>query len=170
MNKEELLKEFNDKVEGVKQELLAKLEKEEVKEKKPFEIKIPYDLEDYYVIDECGDIYSTEEYPDGETYKIAYLSGATFKTKKQAKRYDKERRLLFKLHQWAKEKNGDWEPDWSDIYQGKYHIFYDYYRKELNFSFNNSTSTINKLPYFKTERIAKECIELFGEEIKEVLC
>lgn len=27
MNKEELLKEFNDKVEGVKQELLAKLKK-----------------------------------------------------------------------------------------------------------------------------------------------
>lgn len=32
------------------------------------------------------------------------------------------------------------------------------------------TNDIIKLPYFKSEEIAKECIELFGEEIKEVLC
>lgn len=67
MNKDELLKEFNDKVEDLRQELLEKLEKEE---KKGFEVKIPYNLEDYYVTDKCGGIYSTEEYLDAANEKV----------------------------------------------------------------------------------------------------
>lgn len=96
--------------------------------------------------------------------------GLYFNLKSEVEQYLKERKLLFKLHQWAKLKNEGWEPDWSNGDEIKYYIFYDYYRKELHFSFKNSTSTIDKLPYFKSEKISEECIDMFGDEIIEVLC
>lgn len=169
MNIEELIKERLNEILNELNTFRTMLEEEKTQEDKPFEIKIPYDLEDYYVIDECGDIYSTEEYLDGETYKLAYLSGATFKTKEQAKRYDKERRLLFKIHEWTKEKNEGWIPDWSNSNEIKYYIFYSNSDMHLKISSAFSLERFNKLQYFKTREIAQECIDLFGKEIKEVL-
>lgn len=165
MNKEELIKEFNEKVEQLKDELIAKLE-----EKKKFEVKLP-DMYDtlYYIDDICSEVYITN-FVSSARDKDRYLRGFFFNTEEEAKQHLKERRLLFKLQQWAKEKNKGWVPDWESIFQEKYYIFYDYYKKELCTSFNNSTGAINKLPYFKTRKIAQECIELFGDEIKEVLC
>lgn len=164
MNKEELIKEFNEKVEQLKDELIAKLE-----EKKKFEVKLP-DMYDtlYYIDDICSEVYITN-FVSSARDKDRYLRGFYFNTEEEAKQHLKERKLLFKLQQWAKFKNDGWEPNWKDIHQGKYHIFYDYYRKELYISFNYSTTHINKLPYFKSTEIARECIELFGDEIIEVL-
>ena len=138
--------------------------------KKLFEVELPEDGEKLYFI---RDLYGTVS---SKIFNINTMSdikrfenGLYFETEEEAEQHLKEQRLLFKIKKWAKMKNEGWEPDWSDIYQAKYYISYDYYRKELHFSFNNSTSAINKLPYFKSEKIAKKCIELFGEEIKEVL-
>ena len=163
MNKEELLKEYDEKAKALRNEFISRLEDD----KKEFKLTYPRDKEMIYLAD-CevtSVLYDAIDKAD----KRIFEHGLYFNTEQEAEQHLKERKLLFKLHQWAKLKNEGWEPDWSDIYQAKYYIFYDYYRKELHFSFNNSTSAINKLPYFKSEKIAKKCIELFGEEIKEVL-
>lgn len=164
MNKEELIKEFNEKVEQLKDELIAKLE-----EKKKFEVKLP-DMYDtlYYIDDICSEVYITN-FVSSARDKDRYLRGFFFNTEEEAKQHLKERKLLFKLQQWAKIKNGDWEPDWSDI-ENKYIIVYLNNRKHFTVE---SMWTVNRfyiLPYFKTRKIAQECIELFGDEIKEVLC
>lgn len=139
--------------------------------KKLFEVELPEDGEKLYFI---RDLYGTVS---SKIFNINTMSdikrfenGLYFETEEEAEQHLKEQRLLFKIKKWAKEKNKGWEPDWESIFQEKYYIFYDYYRKELCTSFNNSTGAINKLPYFKTRKIAQECINLFGEEIKEVLC
>lgn len=167
MNKEELLKEFNEKVEQLRDEFISKLGDD----KKGFELTYTEDGETVYFI--IGDsmlvgkkIFQNASINNRRTFE----HGLYFETYEEAKQYLKERELLFKLKQWAKEKNGGWQPDWGSIFQEKYYIFYDYYRKELCTSFNNSTGAINKLPYFKTRKIAQECIDLFGDEIIEVLC
>lgn len=171
MNKEELLKEFNDKVEELKKELLEKLEQEKVKEKKPFEVELPEDGEVVYFIDlKNGDVFSKYFNVYNMSDIKHFENGLYFETREEAEQHLKEQRLIFKIKKWAKIHNEGWEPDWSDIYQAKFYIFYDYYRKGLYFSFNNSTSTIDKLPYFKSKEIAQACINEFGEEIKEVLC
>lgn len=146
------------------------LEEEKTQEDKGFEIEIPENLENHWCIDEIGDIYDLDDSFSVGQFVKAYLSGATFETEKQAKQYDKERRLLFKIHKWAEIHNEGWEPDWEDIFQEKYYIYYDYYRKELRINYRGSTTSIDRLPYFKTEEIGQACIEEFGEEIKEVLC
>lgn len=171
------IKEIKEIKEGLKS-LLDRLEKLDnanctpcEPSKKPFKVKLPKNSCILYHIQHWdGEVYNIYYDKDDNEMEHAYLSGMFFKTREEAEQYLKERKLLFKLHQWAKEKNNGWEPDWSDIYQAKYYIFYDYYRKELHFSFKNSTSTIDKLPYFKSQKIAQACIDEFGEEIKEVLC
>lgn len=167
MNKEELIKEYDEKAKALRDEFISKLEDD----KKEFEVELPEDGEKLYFI---RDLYGTVS---SKIFNINTMSdikrfenGLYFETEEEAEQHLKERKLLFKLHQWAKEKNDGWELDWENIFQEKYYIFYDYYRKELCTSFNNSTGAINKLPYFKTRKIAQECIDLFGDEIIEVLC
>ena len=165
MNKEELIKEFNEKVEQLKDELIAKLE-----EKKKFEVKLP-DMYDtlYYIDDICSEVYITN-FVSSARDKERYLRGFYFNTEEEAKQHLKERRLLFKLQQWAKEKNDGWKPDWEDTDKSKYNLRYDYYDSEIKSTITFGRDEITKLPYFKTKEIAQECIDLFGDEIKEVLC
>ncbi|MEZ7740469.1 hypothetical protein O3794_02710 [Gemella sanguinis] len=170
MNNNELRETLNKMLDEFNK-LKATLEKEEEKtqEDKPFEIKIPSNLEDYVCIDEIGDIYDLDECFGIGQLDDAYLSGATFKTEEQAKRYDKERRLLFKIHKWAKEKNGNWIPDWRDTYEDKFYIEIDLEDGKLCITNTTWFSPFSKLPFFRTRDIGQECIFLFGDEIKEVL-
>ena len=167
MNKEELLKQYDEKAKVLRDEFIAKLEDD----KKEFEVELPEDGEKLYFI---RDLYGTVS---SKIFNINTMSdikrfenGLYFETEEEAKQHLKECKLLFTIKKWAKEKNDGWVPDWESIFQEKYYIFYDYYRKELCTSFNNSTGAINKLPYFKTRKIAQECIDLFGDEIIEVFC
>lgn len=163
-DKEELLKEIDRRLEVLRKEFIASLD-----DKKEFEVELPNKYDTLYFIDDISsEVYMTG-FSTSKNEIARYLRGYFFETKEEAEQHLKECKLLFKIHQYAKEKNEGWEPDWESIFQEKYYIFYDYYRKELCTSFNNSTGAINKLPYFKTRKIAQECIDLFGEEIKEVL-
>jgi len=164
-DKEELLKEIDRRLKVLRSEFIASLD-----DKKEFELTYPEDRKPFYYIDSAdGKISTTVYYTNDIDCNFLFEHGYFFELKEEAEQYLKECKLLFKIHQYAKEKNEGWEPDWESVFQEKYYIFYDYYRKELCTSFNNSTGAINKLPYFKTRKIAQECIDLFGEEIKEVL-
>lgn len=166
MNKEELIKEYDEKAKALRDEFISKLEDD----KKEFKLTYPKNSETvYYISTATGKVKSVDFFNEDEVDKNLFEYGLYFKTSEEAEQHLKECKLLFKIHQYAKEKNEGWGPDWESIFQEKYYIFYDYYRKELCTSFNNSTGAINKLPYFKTRKIAQECINLFGEEIKEVL-
>lgn len=166
MNKEELLKQYDEKAKVLRDEFIAKLEDD----KKEFEVELPNKYDTLYFIDDISsEVYMTG-FSTSKNEIARYLRGYFFETKEEAEQHLKECKLLFKIHQYAKEKNEGWEPDWESIFREKYYIFYDYYRKELCTSFNNYTGAINKLPYFKTRKIAQECIGLFGDEIIEVLC
>lgn len=165
MNKEELLKQYDEKAKVLRDEFIAKLEDD----KKEFEVELPNKYDTLYFIDDISsEVYMTG-FSTSKNEIARYLRGYFFETKEEAEQHLKECKLLFTIKKWAKEKNDGWEPDWESIFQEKYYIFYDYYRKELCTSFNNSTGAINKLPYFKTRKIAQECIDLFGDEIIEVL-
>lgn len=166
MNKEELIKEFDERQKALRDEFIAKLEDD----KKEFELTYPEDDTKLYYFNSDYEIDYLYFYEDNQYIVERYKKGACFETKEEAEQHLKEQRLIFKIKKWAKIHNDGWVPDWSDIYQAKFNIFYDHYRKGLYFSFNNSTSTIDKLPYFKSKEIAQACINEFGEEIKEVFC
>ena len=142
---------------------------EEKVEKKPYKVEVPENIGDYYTLDNWGEIYDFE----GFTIEYAehhYRSGLAFKTVEEAKKYYKERELLFKMHKWAEEHNGGWTPNWKDFKEEKYTIVYDHDCEKFYVYLNFYYGDLSKLPLFKTEEIAEQFIEEFGDEIKEVLC
>lgn len=168
MNKEELIKEYDEKAKALRDEFISKLEDD----KEKFELTYPEDGGSVYFINR-GDksITKTRFWDNSTTDKNYFEIGEYFNTEQEAEQYMKERKLLFKLQQWAKEKNDGWEPDWSDDDEEKYFITYvDCEKVELSWEIAWGMMNFTKLPYFKTSEIVQACIEEFGEEIKEVLC
>ena len=141
-------------------------------DKKPYEVEVPEDIEDYYYVDELGRIYLVRGLLDFDEheYELLYKRGLAFKTKKEAEKYHKERILLFKLHKWAEEHNGGWTPNWDDFEEKQYHVVYDFEDKQFYVRYEHYSETFTKLPYLKSYNLAEQFIEEFGEEIKEVLC
>lgn len=171
------IKEIKEIKEGLKNllERLEKLEKANCTPcspfKKPFKLTYPEDDHWVFCVDsDTGEIIEVYYTANNTTDRFLFEHGYYFKTRGEAEQYLKKRKLMFKLQQWAKMKNGDWEPDWSDNNKEKYYIFYSNSDRCLKISSAFSLERFNKLPYFKTREIVQECIDLFGDEIKEVLC
>lgn len=166
MNKEELLKQYDKKAKALRDEFISKLEDD----KKEFELSYPEISETVYFIVGDSMIIGKKFFKNASINdRCAFAHGLYFKTYEEAKQYLKERELLFKLHQWAKEKNDGWKPDWNNDDEGKYFITY-FEDESIELSWEITWGMINftKLPYFKTSEIVQECIKLFGDEIKEV--
>lgn len=166
MNKEELIKEYDEKAKALRDEFISKLEDD----KKEFEVKLPNQYDIFYFFDLVDNAIYMKGFDSPKKDITRFLYGYYFNTREELEQHLKERKLLFKLHQWAKIKNDGWKPDWSNDDEEKYYITY-FKDKSLGVSWEITWGMINftKLPYFKTSEITQECIKLFGNEIKEVL-
>ena len=101
MNKEELIKEYDEKAKALRDEFISKLEDD----KKKFELTYPKNNEILYCISNANanayDVYF--DITDPGDIKV-FEHGLYFNSPEEAEQYLKERKLLFKLHQWAKKK------------------------------------------------------------------
>lgn len=159
--------ELQQKVKRLEEEIINL--KLKLEEKKPYEVEVPENIENYYYVDEGGDI--KRAFIFNETWvKKVYQNGLIFKTEEEAEKYDKERILLFKLHKWEEGHNGGWTPNWNDCNETKYFIIFDKLYKTFKIDCYARIKPFSKLPYFKSEEIAEQFIKEFGEEIKEVFC
>lgn len=166
-DKEELLKEIDRRLKVLRDEFIASLD-----DKEEFELTYPKNSETvYYISTATGKVKSVDFFNEDEVDKNLFEYGLYFNSKEEAEQFLKERKLLFKLHQWAKLKNEGWKPDFTDD-ETKYYISCEcsYGVKKLKIDWYINSVKFLKLPYFKTYLIAKECIDLFGDEIIEVLC
>lgn len=167
MNKEELIKEYDEKAKALRDEFISKLEDD----KKVFELTYPEHGKVVYLV---GNEVTSVLYNASDKVDIGLFEhGLFFKTREEAEQHLKERKLLFKIHQWAKLKNDGWEVNWKDFNQDK--VYITCFRNLMNQNklvseISCATNRFSKLPYFKSKEIAQECINLFGDEIKEVLC
>lgn len=170
MNKEQLIKEYDEKAKALRDEFISKLKDD----KKEFKLTYPRHNEILYCISNANasayDVYF--DITDPGDIKV-FEHGLYFNTQKEAEQYLRECKLLFKIKQWAKIKNDGWKPNWEDEKQRK--VFITYYKSSTGvFRLTDESTWVSnrflELPYFKSIELAKECIELFGDEIKEVLC
>lgn len=163
--------ELQQQIERLEQQIKdLKVKLEEKVEKKPYEVKVPEDIDDYYCVDELGKVHSIGEKLSYYHFEEAYQRGLTFKTKEKAEQYLKESMLLFKMHKWAEEHNEGWTPNWNDYKEEKWTVMYHNECKEFEIYENYRYREFLKLPYFESEEIAGLFIKEFGDEIKEVLC
>lgn len=136
---------------------------------KPYQVEVPEDVEDYYYVDETGLIERLWAYDINEQIEV-FKRGLAFKTIEEAKQFDKERILINKLKNWAKEHQEDWTPDWSNFNETKCYITCKKEQGEFDVNFCRTFRHFIKLPYFYSYEIARKFIDEFGDEIKEVLC
>lgn len=166
MTNEELQEEVKRLEEQIKD---LKIKLEEKAEKKPYEVKVPEDIENYYYVDEIGSVNLLSDSFVESDYDELYKRGLAFKTREEAEQFDKERILIKKLKDWAKKYNGGWEPNWNDFDELKCTIMYDNNHKKFETYDTYFYRDFTKLPVFKSEEIAEQIIKEFGEGIKEVL-
>lgn len=169
-------KEINEIKKGLKG-LLDRLDKLENTISLPpdpfdyFQMELPEDGTVFYcVYGDRSSIFSLKFNKNDADDVALYLNNMLVKTKEEAEQRLKEQRLLFKIKKWAEIKNDGWAPDWEDDGEKKRYVYYNYGEERLKVTWGYNSTNFIKLPYFKTEEIAQECIDLFGEEIKEVLC
>ena len=136
---------------------------------KPYEVEVPEDIENYYYVDEIGSVNLLSDSFVESDYDELYKRGLAFKTKEEAEQFDKERILINRAKDWAKKYNEGWKPEWGDFSKYNHAVTYDYYEKFYVKSYS-CVNFLSKLPYFKSDEIAEQFIEEFGDEIKEVLC
>lgn len=165
MTNEELRQEVKRLEEQIKD---LKIKLEEKAEKKPYEVKVPEDIDRYYYVDELGDINLVGDTFHETDYEGVYQRGLAFKTREEAEQFDKERILINKFKDWAKKYNEGWTPNWEES-DDKFYI--DYHHGSRCFQVKNAwyANAYHKLPYFKSAEIAYQLIEEFVEEINEVL-
>lgn len=169
MDKQKLINEMNKKIDELKNEFSEKIAA--LDEKKPYEISYPNDGEkvwsfDCYLGSLINGFFNIEDRADRHSYK----TGLLFDSYKEVNQFLKEQTLIKKIKCWAKEQQGDWEPDWSNTNQRKYYV--DVYRlnKKIICGWCWGHDKLPKLPYFKSEEIVRACIDEFGDEILEVFC
>ena len=179
-SKEEIIKEFNEKVEAAQinfesyvkdlmQDLSIELEKIDKKDKKRFEVELPDHLQEVWGLDYGDAVYQVAFNAKDLDDRSHYLNGLFFLSREEAEKFLKERRLLFTIQEWAKMKNDGWRPDWSDRDCIKYVIYHNGETDLLRVDAWGIMNQMMILPVFKTAEIARDCIEEFGDEIKEIL-
>ena len=166
MTNEELVLEVKRLEEQIKD---LKIKLEEKAEKKPYEVEVPEDIDDYVYINNAGNTFDLNTLTIVGFEEI-FKRGLAFKTREEAEQFDKERILLFKMHKWAEEHNGGWTPNWKDLYENKHSVTYDYEENKFHTRSSWCETAFSKLPHFISNDIAEQFIEEFGEDIKEVLC
>ena len=171
MNKEQKIQELTERIENSQAEI-DELKKElEKLQKKPYKISYPKDgAEVYYFDDYTGELEKRLFDIDHSYDKYLYEIGLSFQTEQQAEQFKREQTLIKKIKCWAKEQQGDWEPDWSNESQYKFTVDYSGLFEELCVRDSTVAIRFNSLPYFKSEEIALACIDEFGDEILEVFC
>lgn len=171
MTNEELereIKRLEEQIEDLINSLRIKFLESEAN-KKPYEVKVPEDIGDYYYVDIDGLVVSLLGYSD-RVQKNIFKRGLAFKTREEAERYDKERQLIQKMKDWAKKYNGGWKPNWKNYEEEKHIVHYKNDDNEFELYMTNYYRYFSILPCFESEKIAEQFIEKFGDEIKEVLC
>ena len=167
--------ELQQRIERLEQEIInLKLKFAESKaENKPYEVEVPEDIDHYYYVDELGEVHSIGEKINYYDFEKVYQRGLAFETREEAEQFDKERILIKKLKDWAKEYQRDWTPNWDDVDEMKYYAGINI-RNDIDryISIYNAIACkeLTNLPVLKSEEIGQQFIEEFGEEIKEVLC
>lgn len=138
--------------------------------KTPYEVEVPEDIGDYYFVSELGAITLLKDVFFSAGYEKVYQRGLAFKTKEEAEQFDKKRILINKMEDWAKIHNGDWTPNWSDVYEKKHYITFEKEGEIFDVNWCMCYQQFTKLPYFKSVEVAWKFIDEFGGEIEEVLC
>ena len=143
-------------------------QEQELLEKKYDPIKVPEKACSMYYIDPTGKVMGHRFNPQSEESRQMYLSGSLYRTRSEVELRAKELRLEFKILEFARLHNGDWEPDWNDFVERKFYIEVSA-KREAYVEKTRLFKPIGIRTYFPTRELALLCINQFKEEIDDVI-
>ena len=138
-----------------------------IKQSEEYKPTMEKGLRKYYKIN-FGSIEEVWCTDDSRIDRAEYESGALYEIEEQAEWELKKRKLIFKIEDWAVNTyDHELTLDWGNGFSSKYYIYK--YEDSLQIGAVTLLRIPMLLPYFATEEQARECIQKFGDEIKEVL-
>ena len=138
------------------------------KEEDTWEMKCPYKVGDkYWVIFDSGE-FEKVIWNDYNIDKEVFNVGNAFPTKEAAELEAKRRKLLTRFRAFRDECNGNWKPDWTNVRQNKYYVFYSQMNNHVWVSHQVLGNHFHIFGYFKNNEDAQRAIDLFGDEIIEL--
>lgn len=164
MNKKELENEIaktRKQLEALQDALSKATEDEEVPDILRFQ-----NGETYYSMATTGSIIEGEYYDNGYTDHQSNLMHRYFKTRKHASMFTERVQFIANLLHFKYLYDRDYEPNWIDLLEYKYYIFYNGKTKKFEWCY----TIINSHPetvYFSTKEIAQKCVDWLNEKNKE---
>ena len=116
--------------------------------------KWPYEEKDVFAISTNGIIYSEPHYKEMRLSKI-------YPTPASAQYAFDKQELLYELQAFADELNGDWIPDWNDVGEKKYIIYYNSNRSKFTVDYWMENQYLNQV-WFKERKHAHTAIDKFA--------
>lgn len=169
MTKEERIQELIEKIDELKEEL-------EELQKTPYEISYPeHKTKVYYINHNTGVIQNRLFNIIDEDDKHLYDIGLLFDSEEEAEQFIRKQTLIKKIKSWAKEQQDGCDVDWGEYDEEIYEIQFDRFPRyscddQLEINNVGEVRSLTLLPYFKRYKLARECIDEFGEEILGVFC
>lgn len=120
-----------------------------------------------YYINATGYISELIPTVNNDIWEKAIKQNNTFKTKKDAEKERDRRALLYEFNQFKNERNNGWTPNWNDVSEGKYYIYFGY-EKILKHTFVQTTREFVTFGYFRNVADCIEAIGKFGDGIKKL--
>ena len=138
-------------------------------EKRLYEIELKIaELKDQrYYLNAYGGISFVPKFFDEKSVKRMKQQGNFFETAEEAEKESKKRDLKNEIREFAKGRNGNWQPDWQNNMQCKYYLTIVNEQK-MSISANYYLNFIPEFCYFKNCSDAQKAIELFGDRILEL--
>ena len=119
----------------------------------------------YYLSNSTGEAVNAIE-NNAQFDENRYNAGNYYSDEQIAKNNARADRLLRRLRQWqALNDRAITQKDWEDYSVTKYDIDYDYFTNRLLVSWTTRDRKLNNV-YFTSEKIVKEAIEVFKDELK----
>lgn len=120
-----------------------------------------------YFLDEGGGVRELIPPVNILAWEKVIRQGNTFKTVEDAEKESDRRTLLYEFNQFRDERNKGWTPNWNDVSEGKYYIYFGY-EKILKHTFVQTTREFVTFGYFRNVADCIEAIGKFGDRIKKL--
>lgn len=138
------------------------------KEEDTWKMKCPLkDGDEYWFINDFGSV-RIDRWCGCETDMDRFNIGNAFQTEYEADLEANRRDLLTRFKAFRDECNDGWKPDWTNVRQNKYYVFYSQMNNHVWVSHQVLGNHFHIFGYFKNNEDAQRAIDLFGDEIIEL--
>ena len=129
---------------------------------------IPSPNDKYFCIDSTGEVYGFSYYDEvscSDNKRIENYN--TFPTRELAEKSVNLSKLGRLILLWQYANDCLFEPDWSDVFEDRYLVFYSNVEKKLLLQHTQSSQEM--MVYFKSKEQTETFIEMYDKEIKKII-